>query len=410
MDILIEEYEGSLWAAALEKGRLEGLEIDPSYETVRWGSVYWAKITRIDASLDAVFLDLDGENTGILYNRDVRIQMPDGSLYKGGDKPIGKTLKAGDFIAVQAKTAYLKPPEDEAFWQRESKVPQMSMDLTLQGRYLVFGPMVHENRISSRIRGKKRRAQLESMMTALDDDLKGFILRSAAADMQTEILTREAKILKETWLRMSTYLEGSEPALIMLGPDSVQRILADHAIKSIDRIEVATMDHFALAEDWCAVFAPDLMTKIDPIQLNNGQLDLALFEHRDLIGQIEALFQGYVLLPGGGNIIIEETAALISIDVNQGGSKQSKLAINMEAAEELTRQMRLRNMGGIIVVDFLKMNGKDNDKILIKTLQDDTFDDPCTVQIHGMTKLGLVEITRKRRTPALWERFDGVEI
>lgn len=408
MDILIEEYEGSIWVAALEKGRLDGLEVDPPTEAVRWGSIYLAKVTRVDASLDAVFLDLDGDYSGILYNRDVRYQGEDGKWCKGGDKPIGKVLSPGDLIAVQAKTAYLLSDESE-FWYKaqESKLPQMSMDITLQGRYLIYGAMMRENRLSQRIRGKARRENLATMLEALED-MKGFILRSSAADMQTDILVREARILKATWEQLGQYFKGGEPALIMLGPDSVQRVLSDNAVDQIDRIEVATMDHFTQVEDWCSVFAPDLVTKITPIELDGGEQDLALFEYRDIIGQIEALFYDYVLLSDGANLIIQETAALTVIDVNKGSDTRSRLAVNIDATKEIARQMRLRNLGGIVVVDFLKLSGKAEEKALLKALDEATYTDPCTVQIHGLTKLGLVEITRKRRTPPLLDRFEGI--
>lgn len=409
MDILIEEYDGNIWAAALETGRLEGLEIDPAHEIVRWGSIYWARVTRIDATLDAAFLDLDGDNTGILYNRDTRFTDKNGTFRKGGEKPIGKQLKAGDFIAVQAKAAYLHPTDDAVYKNQENKIAQMSMDITIPGRYLIYCALMDTNRISQRIRGKKRREQMENMIHALDS-MKGFILRSAAADMQTEILIREAHILKDTWKRISPYLTGTEPSLIMMGPDSVQRILSDKATEPIERIEVVTMDHFSQVEDWCSVFAPDLVTKISPVELEDGTQDLALFEYRDIMGQIEALFQGYVFLPSGGSLIIHDTAFMTAVDVNQGASKLSRLSLNIEAAKELARQMRLRNLGGIVVADFLKMNNKQDEKKLLQALEEETYEDPCTVQIHGVTKLGLVEITRKRRTPALHERLDELSL
>lgn len=407
MDILIEEFEENIWAVALDKGRLEGVEVDPPNESIRWGSIYWAQVTRIDKALDAAFLNLDGEHTGILYNRDVRSRKADGTIQKGGAEPIGKSLNPGDMIAVQAKTAYLAATDDD-IWRDEDKTVQMSMDITLPGRYLIYGIMMENNRLSSRIRGKKLREQLTNMLNSLDD-MSGFILRAASADIQTEILKREARLLKDIWEQISQYLTGPHPALIALGPDSIQRILSDKATEPIDRIEIVTMDHFEHIEDWCSVFAPDLMTKITPIELKSADQDLALFEYRDIIGQIEALFQSYVMLPHAGSIIIQETAALTAIDVNKGGDKRGNLAINMEAAEEIIRQMRLRNIGGIIVVDFLKMK-KSDEKHLLKTLKDLSYRDPCTVQIHDITKLGLMEITRKRRTPPLSHRFDYIAL
>jgi|JI10StandDraft_1071094.scaffolds.fasta_scaffold09088_9 ribonuclease G len=397
--------DGSLWAAATEKGRLDGLEVDPVNEEVRWGSIYWAKVARIDTSLDAAFVNLDGDNIGLLHNADVRIRQKDGTYKKGGDVAIGKLIQPGQMIAVQSKEGYL-PRIDEESGQRvrEDKNPRISMNINLPGRYVIFTPMELENQISRRIRDKKLRKQLQSML----DDMKGVngcILRAAAADTQTDILIRESKILAETWKQVQTFFEGDDPSLIMLGPDSIQRMLSDHAARNITSIEVTTMDHFQLVEEWCEVYAPDLVTKIKPVETEND--DLGLFEHHDLIGQVEELFQPYAVLKEGGVIIMQEAAAFTAIDVNSGADKRGKLAINMDAGKEIARQIRLRNMGGAIVADFLKMKDKDEQKALIAALEDYFNEDPCTVQIHGFTNLGFLEITRNQRTPALLERFQN---
>ncbi len=405
MDILIEEMEGSLWAAALDQGRLGALEVDPPYEEVRWGSLYWAKVKTIDKAQDAVFLDLDGENTGILYNGDTRSRDKSGKIVKGGAQSIAKSFKPGDFVAVQAKTAYL-PRSDEEYTGSENKIPQMSMDITIPGRYLIYCAHMDCNRISQRIRDKTTRKNMRAMLDALQG-LEGFILRNAAANTQTDMLIREAKILKEMWDQVQDYFTGEEAGLIMLGPDAVQRLLSDQADKTVDSIEVVTMDHYTHAEEWCDLFAPDLVTKIEPVELEDADQDLALFHYRDIIGQIEDLFQSYALLSGGGNVIIQQTAALTAIDVKKGGDKKGHLNTNLEAAAEIARQLRLRNAGGIVMIDFLPFKSKSEEGKVIAALEDAFAEDPCTVQIHGPTSLGLIEITRKRRTPPLEDRLEG---
>ncbi len=382
------------------------MEVDPPGEEVRWGSVYWAKIKTFDAAMDAVFIDLDGDNTGILYNKDVRIRKKNGDIVKGGDKPITKLFQAGDMVAVQAKTAYLVAADEEDAIVNQ-KLPRMSMDITLPGRYLIFGTMLPDNRISQRIRDKKLRKQLMTMLDSLED-IEGCIFRAAAADVQTDVLMREGKVLREIWDQMQQYLKGDDVGLIMLGPDSLQRTLSDQAGITIDRIEVVTMDHFTQADEWCSIFAPDLVTKIEPVELDDASDDLALFHHRDIIGQIEDLFQPYAVLPGGGNIIIQDTAALTVIDINRGADDSPRLAINIKAAEEIARQIRLRNTGGIIIIDFLKLTSKKDEGKLIAAIEELINDDPCTVQIHGMTALGLMELTRDRRTLPLQDRFEGI--
>jgi ribonuclease G len=406
LDILIEELEGSVWVAALLDGKLEGFEVDPTNEEVRWGSIYWAKVKSVDASMDAAYLDLDGENIGLLFNKDVRLKDKKGKITKGGEKAIGKIFRGGDMVAVQAKTAYLSKLDDDHI-TGEKKFPRMSMDITLPGRHIIHCVMMNENKISSRIRDKKTREQLADMLDSIKG-LEGCILRASALNTQTDILTRECTILQEAWDKMQKYMDGDEVGLIMLGPDAVQRTLSDQAAHTIDTIEVVTMEHFNNVEEWCSIFAPDLVTKIEPVELENAEDDLALFEYRDIIGQIEDIFDEYTILPGGGNIIIQETAALTSIDVNKGSDKSSHANINIEAAQEIARQIRLRNMGGIIVIDFLKMSGKKDQDRLLTAMEKALGDDPCTVQMHGLTHLGLMELTRARRTPPLLDRFDGV--
>jgi Rne/Rng family ribonuclease len=402
LDIIIEEQDGCLWVAATERHRIDGLEVDPAHELVRWGSIYWARIDRIDAKLDAAFLDLDGDVTGILYNKDVCITDKKGNVTRGGQKPIGKLLSAGDYILVQSKQGYLEP-EFEDTRAYEDKCPVVSMDIAIQGRYMIYTPLDPDNRISSRIRDKKLRKQLEDMMTALVD-FHGFILRAAAANTQSDVLIREAKILKAIWEGLSEYAKGDESILIMEGPDALQRSLSDNSLRPIRRIEVVTMDHFQTAEDWCELFAPDLVTRIKPVELKNASNDLALLDHYDLIKPIEDLFQPYAILSGGGNIIIQGTAALTAIDVNRGPDKNSNLTINLDAASEIIRQIRIRNLGGIIIIDFIRMKDDKERKQLLTHIERLIDDDPCTVQIHGFTALGLLEITRQRRTPTLFER------
>ncbi len=402
MDIIIEEQDGCLWVAATERSRIEGLEVDPPHELVRWGSIYWARVDRIDAKLDAAFLDLDGDTLGILFNKDTRSHDVDGKLIKGGQKPIGKTLRAGQYILVQAKQGYLEPEfEDNRAY--EDKCPVVSMDVSIQGRYMIYTPLDDSNRISSRIRDKKMRTQLDSMMASLTD-VHGCILRAAAANTQSDILIREGKILKAIWEGLIEYAKGEEALLIMEGPDALQRSLSDNSLKSIRRIEVVTMDHFQTAEDWCELFAPDLVTRIKPVEVKNASNDLALLDHYDLMKPIESLFQPYAVLEGGGNIIIQGTAALIAIDVNRGADKNSNLTINLEAATEAIRQIRIRNLGGIIMIDFIRMKDDKERKHLLTHIERLIDDDPCTVQIHGFTAMGLLEISRQRRTPTLFER------
>jgi Rne/Rng family ribonuclease len=404
MQILIDEMEDSLWVATVKDSKLTGLEVDPVGEEVRFGSVYFAKVMKIDKAMDAAFVRLDEDNTGLLNNKDVRVLDSKGNLQKGGDVAIGKLIKPGDMVTVQAKSGYL-PKLDSDDITMEDKSATVSMNITLPGRHLIFSPMMSENRISKRIYDKKQRKQLTKMLNNVEG-IKGCILRASAAHVQTDILIREGEILKHIWEQLQQYLSGTKPCLIMEGPDAMQRTFSDNAGNLINAINVVTMDRYQEVEEWCEIYAPDLVTKIAPIELPNPDEDLGLFDFHDIIGQIEDLFQPYVILKVGGNVIIQETAALCAVDINRGEDARGNLAVNLDALKEIGRQIRLRNLGGIIIVDLLKMQSKKEKDTLLEAVNQIVTSDPCTVQIHGLTALGLLEITRKRRTPPLQERLD----
>jgi Rne/Rng family ribonuclease len=201
----------------------------------------------------------------------------------------------------------------------------------------------------------------------------------------------------------------------MLGPDAAQRSIADHSGARIDQIDITTIHQLQNTQQWCEIFAPDLVTKIRALGDENDEIsavgdDLITFIERGLMEQINGLLQPYALLPGGGNIIIQPTAALSVIDVNSSRDRRGALAINLEAATEAARQIKLRNLGGAIIIDFLKMTQATQRRRIVDHLQRLFDDDPCTVDIHGFTRLGLLELTRNRRTPSLAERMTTLHL
>lgn len=396
MDVLIEDLDGSLWSVAIDKkNKIQNLEIDPYVEIIRWGSIYMGKVARIDASQNAAYIDLGHGFEGILYLKDVRL---DGQPAPKGKK-IGQVLSSGDMVMVQVKTPHNPTGQDE---DASTKVSRLSMDIALQGRYLIYTPFSAENRISKRITDKDLRNSLKAMLKDIKG-MEGCILRSSAAHCQTDMLTRECKILNAIWGNLEEYDGDDEISLLMLGPNAVHRTLGDLAASRIKSISVATMEIFEDTEEWCDLFAPDLMTKIEPRGAENTRTGMGLFEIHDLIGQFEGLLKPYVSLPSGGSIIIEQTSSMTVIDVNSGSDK-NPINANLEAAKEIARQLRIRNLGGIIMADFINMKTADQKKV-IQELDKAFVEDPCTTRCHGITELGVFEISRQRRTPTLEEKL-----
>lgn len=404
MDILIEDLDGSLWTVAVDKkNKIQNLEIDPFEEIIRWGSVYMAQVTRIDASNDAAYVDLGFGFDGYLPLKDVRI---DGALPPKGKK-IGQVLTSGQLIMVQVKTPHNPTGQDDDDLV-EVKASRVSMDIALAGRFMIYTPFSNENRVSKRIENKNLRKNLKSMLKSIDD-IQGCILRSSAAHCQTDVLVREGKILKAMWDSLSEFDGEDEPTLLMLGQNSMQRTLGDLAANQVDSIFVSTDEMLEDTEEWCDLLAPDLMTKIKPQAAENTRSGMGLFEVRDLIGQFEQLLNPYVILPSGGSIIIEDTAAMTVVDVNSGADK-NKLNTNLEAAKEIARQIRIRNIGGIVMADFISMKNKKQQEQVIKALDEALSDDPCTATCHGVTELGVFEISRQRRTPTLEDKLLMMEM
>jgi len=398
LDIVVEDLQGSLWVAAIDKNRIASLEIDPYYEIVRWGSVYWAKVMRIDKTMNAAFVDLGHGLTGMLPASEIP------GLKK--DTPIGKKLRTGSYIMVQVKTA--RQPEDNENGVDDRpdnlKASKVSMDIALQGRFLIYTPLSPGNRISRRIRDPQTRKQLIAMSKAIKV-VNGCILRASAANTQTEQLIREAKIQRAVWDSLQTFTGDDEPSLLMLGPDALQRVLADFATSRIGTIQIADDERGEEANNWCDLYAPELMQKLESRQITGTRNGMGLMEAHDLLGQIEGLVKPYALMNNNGTILIQETALGTMIDVNVMAG-QSLATANHDAAIEIARQIRLRNLGGVILIDFAGPKDPASMRRLTAQLQK-AFDlDSCTVELHGVTKTGLFEVTRHRRTPSLMDRIE----
>jgi len=397
LDIIVEDLQGSLWVAAIHKNKLEALEIDPYAELVRWGSIYWARVDRVDSNLNAAFLDLGYGIRGFLPASEIP------GLKK--DTKIGRKLRAGQFVMVQVKTARqptVDPNTEEAV-PDDNKASKVSMDIALQGRYLIYTPLSPGNRVSRRIKDADHRKSMLAMIKKIDE-VQNCILRASAAFTQTDMLIREARIQRAIWDSLQEFKAEPEPALLMLGPDALQRVLADFANARMGSIEVADEERFEEAHNWCDLYAPELMSRLSERSVENTRNGMGLFEVRDVLGQVESLLKPVSVLPSGGTIVMEDTHIGTVIDVNTGiGSAAS---VNNDAAIEVARQIRLRNIGGAIIIDFAGLPDKAAQRRIANALEKAFNDDPCTVEFHGVTKLGLFEVSRQRRIPSLMERIE----
>ena len=383
-ELFIHVGEDRLRAAVVSGGRLTDLHIDRDGRSrPAVGSVWLGRVERIAAGLNAGFVDLGTGKAGLLGLADVRLF--DRSRPASGTA-IGTVLRSGQAVVVQVKAEAVA-----------AKGPTLAMDVSLPGRFLVHAPFRRGVTVSKRFGAGAVREGLIRRLQALAAG-EGWIARSGCEAVTDDtLLAAEADALAAMWRDLESRAgRGGQPGCLLPATDAARRAVTGHGPRPLARIWVeAPTTWFDPFADWCAAVAPDLLPGLE--RVTGG-----LFDRHDLEGQIAALGGPQVPLAGGGNLVIEPTEALVAIDVN-GGERGNPLAVNLEAAAEVARQLRLRNLGGIIVVDFLSMTRRADGERLLAALAAAVRDDPVQTEVYGLSRLGLVELTRARRGPALAE-------
>lgn len=371
------DRQGSLTrAAAVTGGRLTDLYIDRADRPSLQGAVFLGRVERIVPALDGAFVDLGTGKPGLLSAADARGP-------KGRVERIGTLLRAGQSVIVQVKADALG-----------AKGPTLTMDVTFPGRFLVHAPFGKGVTVSRRIGDAGARAELLERLGAVAVG-PGWIARASAAEADPAVLEAEADALALDWKRVEGAGAGSAPRCLHPAPSALTRILVETGARTPKSIVVDDVSLADALTAWCAERAPDLLPR-----LARQKPPGTLFDEYGLDEAIAELTRPQVPLPGGGSLVIERTEALWAVDVN-AGERGNALEVNREAAFELARQLRLRNIGGIVVVDFVNMKSRGDAERLLNALASALDEDPVQAQVYGLSKLGLVEITRARRGAAL---------
>jgi ribonuclease G len=354
-----------------ERGRLDSLHIERMLERQRAGEIYKARVDSVLPGMNAAFLSLGDGRNGFLYLNDVR----------------GTTVKAGMDMVVQV----LKTP-------RRGKGARVSPRISLAGRYLVLVQSNGDIGVSKRIGDDDERARLRSIARKLRPEGYGLIVRTAAEYCDEESLARDAAELMEEWNEVEHKArKNSAPCLLHRDIGLVERMLRDELNDDIGEIIVDSRDEFENIAAFIERVAPEARPELSLYRGNMPVFDVYGIERA-----IDEMHDRKVWLPSGAYLVIDQTEALTVIDVNTGkyiGSKDLRDTVyhtNFEAAEEIARQLRLRAIGGIVVIDFIDMESRDDRVKLVEQLQEFFRDDKCKARVYGVTELGLVEITRKR--------------
>ena len=346
------------------------------------GNLYLGRVTGLAAGLDAAFVDIGAARPGFLNASDARPD-PDAAV-----APIGRYVHEGEAVVVQVS--------------RDSighKGPRLTMRPAMVGRLVVFLPGQRHIEVSRRITGAAGRERLLCLVGEAAGDDDGLILRSAAAAASDADILREVAALRTRWTDARA-ARADPPALLLAGPGPLERALRDNP--GIGRVVVDSPAALAAAKPHCGGVALEHYRGAAPV-----------FEHFGVEAALERALEARVVLPSGGALVIEETAALCAIDVDTAGHRGGQgrnaaaLATNLEAAAEIGPQLRLRGIGGIIVIDFVHLAKSAQRRTVIAALRRALDGDRDATAPGGFSRLGLVEMRRRRTRPSLAEQLGG---
>ena len=375
--------------------KLYDLDIESSDREQKKGNIYRARISRIEPSLEAAFIDFGSERHGFLPLKEISPEYFYSNPANGERVKIEKVLKERQELIIQVEKE-----------ERGTKGAALTTYRSLAGRYLVLMPNNPDaGGISRRIEGEDRAELKETLSNLTIDQSAGVIIRTAGVGRTVEELQWDLDYLDTAWQAIrKAALSGVAPFLIYQESNVVVRAVRDHLRSDINEILVDNEQVFETAKDLVQQVMPSYAEKVKLYQD-----ETPLFNRFQIEGQIESAFQREVRLPSGGAIVIDPTEALVSIDINSaratkgGDIEETALHTNLEAADEIARQLRLRDMGGLIVIDFIDMSANKNQKAVETCLKEALKPDRARVQIGRISRFGLLEMSRQRLRPSLGE-------
>ncbi len=391
--ILINALTKEVRIAVLEEGELVEFYVERKGSRGLVGNIYKARVLKVVPAVQAAFVDIGINRKAFLYVRDaLNLEIDDDELLSEEVPdfelpPVEDVLTEGQELLVQV----VKEPIG-------TKGPRVTTNLTIPGHYLVLLPSVNRIGLSRKISDEEERERLREIAERIKPPDYGIIVRTAAEGATEEELERDLLYLMKVWEGLLEKAEKKPPpSLLYQDLEIVPRTLRDLLTEEVSEVLIDSKAEYERALSFTKAFIPKLAGRI---KLYSGKVPL--FEKFQVEVAIEKALKRKVYLPGGGYIVIDETEALVSIDVNSGKFKKSSsleetaIEINLKAAREIARQLRLRDIGGIVVIDFIDMTSEENKKLLLETLEKELSKDRARTKIVSMSDLGLVEMTRKR--------------
>jgi ribonuclease E len=377
-----------LRVAATNNGIVTHLDIEAISRQQTKAFIYKGKVTRVEPSLEACFVDYGQERHGFLPLKDISPQYFSKEVGENERPSIKDVIKEGQELVIQVEKI-----------ERGNKGAALTTYITLAGSYLVLMPNSPKaGGVSRRIEGDERTELLDILRQLKTPEQMGIIIRTASIGKTLEDLQWDLDILIKLWGSINTVAnDNAAPLLIHQESNAMIRALRDYIRQETSEIVINNEDVYNEARKYMGLIRPDFA---DKVTLYTD--DKPLFSHYQIERQIEAIFSHEVRLPSGGSLAIDQTEALIAIDINSSkatkGSdiEETAFATNLEAADEIARQLRLRDIGGLIVIDFIDMMQNQNQRAVEERIRDALKGDRAKVQIGRISRFGLLEMSRQR--------------
>ncbi len=393
--------------ALLRDGVLEKFEVERTGEAREVGAIFKGRIQNLEPGLKAAFVDIGEDKNAFLHYWDILPAANDSTIEVVRDNKSEKQRKREAEKVTVADVPKLYPVGSEIVIQITkgqigSKGPRTTTNIALPGRFLVLMPHTGTLGISRKIEDKKERNRLKGILRDLTlPEGMGIIVRTAGEGKKARYFIRDLHILLKRWEVIQQRMESTrKPSCLYVEPDIVGRTVRDFLTEEIDRVMVDSKDDYDAIIDEVAKISPRSKSKIHRFAEN-----IPVFERFNIERQIEQTFMRCVPLPSGGEIVIEETEALISIDVNTGAHKNKNkdgndfiLQVNLEAASEIARQIRLRNLGGLIILDFIDMKAKKDRNAVYARMKKEMANDKAKNHVLPISTLGIMQMTRQRHS------------
>ena len=406
-EIVVSAEKLETRVAVVEDGRVEEFQVEHTNEERLVGSIYKGRVQNLENDLQAAFIDIGLKKNAFLHYWDM---FPDDeALLNDDDEDEARQRVSRRKRYSNEQVAKRFPPGSEIIVQVtkgpiSTKGPRVTASLSIPGRYLVMMPFSRVRGVSRKIGDAKERQRLKKILDRLPLPQEiGLIVRTIGAGATKSAFVRDLRGLLAIWQELQTNIKEKPcPSCVYQEPDLIERVVRDYLTEDIDRVVIDDEDSFTRIRNVAARISRrsrNLITRYDG--------DLPIFDAKGVEHQLEESFRRKVALKSGGYLVIDETEALIAIDVNTGrhkgkGSQEDAiLEVNLEAVEEVARQLRLRNIGGLVVIDLIDMKSRKHQNAVYRAMKNALKRDRARTNVLPLSDLGLMEMTRQRQEQSL---------